>query len=318
MNWKAFTTAYLTFSKNDRIAVLLFVVAFLALYGAPRMLPKAAPNAVQEDTTLSRLLQTATEQAQNEENNKPENDISAFTYEVSKNSDFAEGALFAFDPNTLPAEGWKKLGLRDRTVKTLLNYRNKGGHFYKHEDLKKIWGLPDGFYERVKDYIQIADTKKEYTANTNPSASSGQAFFKTPYAKTERKIAVVDVNAADTAALIALPGIGSKLAQRIVAFRNKLGGFYTTEQIRETYGLPDSTFEMLKPYLQVHGDLKKFNLNTATKDELKTHPYIKWALANAIVEYRNQHGLFKNLDELKNIMLVDAETYSKIAPYLSL
>src|SRR6476620_4474232 len=210
------------------------------------------------------------------------NNIEAYRYETSKNTEVPASAVFNFDPNTLDADGWKKLGLRDRTVQTILHYREKGGHFYKPEDVQKIWGLPNGFYDRVKNFIQIAEIKKENAPNTN--------FFKTPYEKPEHKLAVVDVNSADTSALIALPGIGSKLAQRIVNFRDKLGGFYSVDQIAETYGLPDSTFQKLKPYFGVHGVLKKLNLNTATKDDLKTHPYIRWNLANAIVEYRNQHG----------------------------
>lgn len=307
MSWKEFVSGYLTFSKKDRIAVVLFLSIIVIAYSLTFVFPKSAPVAIGEDTVLSRLLDTAAQLAAAKKLNEPE-EVGALRYEVSKKSGFSEGLLFHFDPNTLDAAGWKKLGLGDRTIKTILNYRSKGGHFYKHEDLKKIWGLPDGFYERVQDYIQIAETKKESASN----------FSKTTYEKKSRTIAIVDVNKADTTELIALPGIGNKLAQRIIAFRNKLGGFYTVDQIGETYGLPDSTFQKLKPYLQVHGVFKKFNINTATKDELKAHPYIKWHLANAIAAYRNQHGDFKKLEDLKNIVLIDETTYNKIAPYLSL
>lgn len=310
MNWKTFAADYLTFSKKDRIAALVFAGAILLMYLLAHAFPKAAPVAVLEDTVTAKLLDSAIQLAQTHKEESAEDNVSQYGYEVSKKSEIIEGNLFAFDPNTLDAAGWKSLGLRERTIKTILAYRSKGGHFYKNADLKKIWGLPQGFYERVQEYIEIANDKKEYAANTN--------FFKTPYEKKSRTITVVDVNTADTSALIALPGIGSKLAQRIIAFRNKLGGFYTTDQIGETYGLPDSTFQTLKPYLQVHGVLKKFNINTATKDELKIHPYIKWNLANALVEYRNQHGPFKKLEDIKKIVLIDETTYQKLAPYVEL
>ena len=76
---------------------------------------------------------------------------------------------------------------------------------------------------------------------------------------------------------------------------------------------------MLRPYLQVNAAaVKKINLNTATKDELRAHPYIKWQLANAIVEYRARHGAFNSIEDLKNIMLVDEVTFQKIAPYFAL
>jgi competence protein ComEA len=308
MMWRKFIADYLTFSRKERIAVLVFCSVTLLFYLTTQLYPKPSVTAIQEDTTLAKLLDTAKQLAQ-AKGTSTENELIDYPYEGLKKLPEPAGTLFNFDPNTLDVAGWKRLGLRDRTVKTILNYRSKGGHFYKREDLKKIWGLPDGFYERVQEYIQIADAKKE---------APDQNFFKTPYDKKERTIAAVDVNKADTAALIALPGIGSKLAQRIINFRDKLGGFYTVAQIGETYGLPDSTFQKLKPYLQVHGGLKKLNLNSAGKDELKAHPYIRWNLANAIVEYRNQHGPFKDLDELKNSMLIDEATYARIFPYLTL
>lgn len=292
------------------MAVIFFCSSVLLLSLWPHIFSTQAKTALREDTALSKLLDTATQLARAMEETTPEKEVPDYHHELSKKSAFTEGVLFRFDPNTLDASGWEKLGLQDRTIRTILNYRSKGGHFYKEADLQKIWGLPEGFYEHVKDYIVIAGSRKEDASNHN--------IFKTSYEQTEREIAVVDLNKADTSALIALPGIGSKLAQRIVNFRDKLGGFYTAEQVRETYGLPDSTFQKLKPYLLVHGDFKKFNLNTATKEELKTHPYIKWNLANAIVAYRNQHGPFKKLEELKNIMTIDDETYNKIAPYLTI
>jgi competence protein ComEA len=65
------------------------------------------------------------------------------------------------------------------------------------------------------------------------------------------------------------------------------------------------------------GEIKKININTSTKDDLKKHPYIRWNLANAIVEYRSQHGNFETLQAIKNIPLITEDVFSKIAPYLT-
>ena len=64
--------------------------------------------------------------------------------------------------------------------------------------------------------------------------------------------------------------------------------------------------------------VKKININLATVDELKAHPYIKWNIANAIVEYRNQHGNYSGIDELKKIAIMTNEIYSRIIPYLAI
>ena len=312
MSWKDAAKDYLHFSKKDRIGGLIVI----GLIGLVCLLPvltarRADSNIIVANDILKDAIDTAVakrERTKESFYNNEEEHIST-NYEPKRVNTFVPGTLFTFDPNTLPADGWKRLGLNDKTIKTLINYRSKGGKFYKPEDLQKIWGLPDGFYDHVKSYMQIelqrnSFEKKDYVVGTYP--------------KRERKTYAVNINEGDTSAFIELPGIGSKLALRIVNFRDKLGGFYSVEQVGETYGLPDSTFQKIKDYLQPGGTIKKININAATKDELKVHPYIKWNLANAIVEYRNQHGGYKSLDELKNIVLIDEVVFSKIVNYLSL
>jgi competence protein ComEA len=127
----------------------------------------------------------------------------------------------------------------------------------------------------------------------------------------------IDINKADTTVWISLPGIGSKLANRIVNYREKLHGFISVEQVAEVYGLPDSVFQNIKPLLFVsENSIEKVNINTASKEELKS-PYINYNLANIIYQFRIQHGAYQSLEDLKKIMLIDEALYSKITPYLS-
>lgn len=302
---------YFVFTKKDRIASFAFVAIVAGCVFLPPLLAKPrAGFSLRQDSVL--LLSVDTLQARQvakKSHNRYEDEGHVYNrYDRSETKGFTAGELFAFDPNTLSLADWQRLGLNERTAKTILKYVSKGGKFYKPEDLQKIWSMPEGFYERVKDYVRITSVVRN-----NP------AYENKPYEREERKPLTININDADTIAFIALPGIGSKLSARIVAFREKLGGFYSVEQIGETWGLPDSTFQKIKPRFQVDGDkVRKMNVNTATKDELKVHPYIKWNLANAIVEYRSQHGAFKSLEELKNIVLVDEATFEKIKHYLLL
>jgi competence protein ComEA len=79
-------------------------------------------------------------------------------------------------------------------------------------------------------------------------------FVSEPVLKKGKTYSTININAADTSAFSTLPGIGSKLANRIITFREKLGGFYSANQVAEVYGLPDSTFLKIKPYLII-GDV---------------------------------------------------------------
>lgn len=306
MKPRQFTESYLRFSKRERIGILTIIVCVAIAYLLPRLFAKSEGVFIEKNALIATTIDTLKIKKTHEsEETIEEQTETAFQYEPSVKREFTNHTPFTFDPNILSKEGWQKLGLNERTIKTLINYRNKGGKFYKKEDLQKIWGLPDGFYDFVKDYISIrtsSSLEKKYTGALN--------------SETERKVWNIELNSADTIALVELPGIGSKLAQRIINFRDRLGGFYSIDQVGETYGLADSIFKKIKPYLHINGGVKKININTATRDELKLHPYIKWNLANILVEYRNQHGHYKSIEELKNISSIDATLFLKIAPYL--
>lgn len=312
MSWRKDLSGYFTFSRKDRIGILALISLVLIIILIPELFSRPpGPTQLVADSAFLKAIRTETQDKTPQQGVAPgPYRNKEFPFVASPESEYNEKAtLFPFDPNTLDLRGWKRLGLPDKTVRTINNYRLKGGKFFKREDLKKIWGLPPGFYERAETFIEIP--------TTSPSS-----FAKTGYVERSQRNEAhisIDINKADTSAFISLPGIGSILANRIIAFRTKLGGFYSVDQIGETYGLPDSTYRKIKTHLQVvENSWQMFNLNTATKEELRTHPYIRWNLANAIVEYRNQHGNFNTIEDLKKIALIDETTFKKITPYLSL
>jgi len=216
--------------------------------------------------------------------------------------------LFFFDPNTLSPEDWKKLGIRDKTIQTIQRYVSKGGRFRKPGDIEKIWGLREDEVKRLMPYVSI---KPENKANSIPGSFQKEKF--------RLEIQPFDINTADTSSFISLPGIGSKLAARIIAFREKLGGFYSVNQVAETYALPDSAFQKIRKYLFVKQPVvKQFNINLSAVAEMRSHPYLRQNLAAAIVEYRERHGNYKSVADIKKIMMVTDEIYEKLAPYLTI
>jgi len=225
--------------------------------------------------------------------------------------------LFKFDPNTATPEELKQLGFRDKTIQILSNYRNKGGKFREAYDLQKIYGLRPQEFERLKPFIVIGSNQARQISYTN---HNDKTFTNSvPNKDYKRKVVVIDVNIADTAAFQSLYGIGSKLAARIVNFRNKLGGFYSIDQVGETYGVPDSTFQKIKPYLKLSdGGIKKMNINTASYDELNAHPYVSSKLAFQIMKYRKENGGFNNLENLSELVAQTSDSFEKVVNYLTL
>jgi len=231
--------------------------------------------------------------------------------------DTHDGPLFAFDPNKITDLQWKQLGVKEKTILTIRRYLAKGGRFRKPEDIRKIYGIPPRKAEELLAWVQIQEPPEQTVYSPFSDKNGDVHRDRKPF--PDKPPPLVDINTADTSALIALPGIGSKLASRIILFREKLGGFYSTDQLAEVYGLADSVFEKIRPRLIMKSlEHRMININTVEERELATHPYVGKLLANAIVAFRKQHEPFTSVEELKNIHMLKEEVYMKLAPYLQI
>jgi competence protein ComEA len=299
--------------KERRGTIAIIALVLICLFSAQYIYPLLLNNKATPPGLMSGVADSLRSKAKDADYDYPE-DKSENNYRRTSedyNKPFT-GTMFYFDPNTLNTAGWQKLGVRERTIAGIQKYIAKGGRFRDAESLRKIWGLSDEEKDRLVPYVRIAQEEKSNNYSDHYEPYEKKVYEKVP-------VQPVDINTGDSAAFVGLPGIGAGFAGRILRFRNKLGGFYKTDQVGETFGLPDSVFQKIKPLLTISGDnIHKININTATNDELKAHPYIRWQLANVITEYKKQHGNFTSLEDLKKIMIIDEETYKKISPYLSL
>lgn len=290
-----------TFSKRERggiLALLILMVASMFIF----ILIDRFPSHQQVDYSEYE------KEIQSFEKQKQYSDDKSNGFKTTKNyskGNKMESKLFPFDPNSLPKDSFQLLGLSPKLSERIVKYRNAGGKFKKPEDLKKIYGFPQEKFNILADYIQIKNYPNINTENPSPSE------------KKEKSISKINLNTADTTELKSLKGIGSKLSNRIIKFRNNAGGFYSIEQLTEVYGLKPETLEQIRPFITVDDKYSKININTATAEQLKNHPYIyKWNIANAIVNYRTKHGKYNKLEDLKKTDLVTDEICRKIAPYL--
>ncbi len=199
-----------------------------------------------------------------------------------------------FDPNEVSAATLRGLGLPETVVRNWLRYREKGGRFYRRADVGKIYGMDSTLYRRLAPLVQVRN-------------SAGLPA---------RQPDTLDINRADSMAWRSLRGIGPYYARRIVGFRKSLGGFYSVEQVGETYSLPDSTFQSIRPRLRCSGAVRKININRVTADTLAAHPYLRWREARGIINYRDQHGSFSGPESLKRVLAVPTGKWDKLLPYL--
>ena len=313
--WKQFIKDYLSFSKGERRAVLVLLGLILLVFVLPYWWPAPKPAAPGSLSPQSLQRQTGQRQLGGAYTGSDSNNGHPLIYVSPVPA--IKTRLFYFDPNTLGAEGWKQLGLRDKTIQTILHYREKGGLFRRPEDMGKIYGLRPDEYTRLLPYVKMEQPVHTAQKETARAAYAPFKHYNYIYPSKPPVPRSIDVNTADTAAFIALPGIGSRLANRIVNFRDRLGGFYCVEQVAETYALPDSTFQQIKHILQCDSSaVHRININTADANTLKQHPYIRWNIANAIMAYRGQHGDYKNVEELLKIDIISPELLQKLRPYI--
>lgn len=326
--WRTVVKDYLTFTKRERTGLLILILLGVLIYFLPNFFkPKKTQvnkDAFEKEITQLKISVDTSHGYTNRYNNR--NDDESGDYFQPKhyydNKPNVKGELFAFDPNTIDEAGWRRLGIKDKTIGTIQKFMAKGFKFRKPEDIKRVYGISPEQADRLIPYIHIVATENNYHNYSSNSYAANKPEYSHsnpnyPASSAPYKPRIIEINEADTSAFISLPGIGSKLAMRIVNFRDKLGGFYSVNQVAETYGVPDSTFQLIKPRLQCNdAAVKKININEADVNELKSHPYIRYALANAIINYRKQHGNFKSVEDLRQIDIITEDVFKKIAPYL--
>lgn len=230
-----------------------------------------------------------------------------------KTAEKAPPMLFAFDPNTATETDFQRLGLPDRTIKSILNYRSKGGQFRKKEDLEKIYTLAPEDYTRIADYASFSGAQAAVNSPKPVTYAGGGAF------PTKTFAGAIDINRASLEDWRKLPGIGETRARQMVSYREKLGGFRSLDQVRELSGLPDSVYQAIRPHLALSSnDIRKINLNTASVDDLDAHPYVSKRQAALIVAYREQHGAFASVEDIGKMRAISDQSWlEKIRPYLS-
>lgn len=222
--------------------------------------------------------------------------------------------LVTFDPNTADAATLEGLGLARWQVKSILNFRAKGGEFRSPEDFARVYKLTANQYKRLRPYIRISaeyqSASRLLTGNENVIESEEDSYRQ--YAKIG-KGEYITLNQADTTMLRRVPGIGAYFARQIVNYEKRLGGYVEIDQLSEIDNFPEDA----KQYFQIDlGKVKKLNINKFSLAKLRAHPYINYYQARDIVEYRHKYGDIKSIEELKLSPYFTESDIKRIKPYI--
>ena len=300
--WKDFF--YFSLSERRAIYVLLVLIAVLiiAIIWTPTSGVQSVYDVAEADSLVLKLKQKE-ERKSFSKNERIQGTVPA--------------TLAPFEPNLADSIELLRLGLPSYVVNNVLKYRQKGGRFSTPESFARIYGLTEEKFKELKPYIYISKdfikkpeqrkflqerTKREHKMDSLPKS------FKYPEGT------LVDVNAADTTELKKIPGIGNGIARRIVAYRNRLGGFYSLEQLNEVEFV---SADLLKWFKLESDSIRKLPINRVGLDKLRAHPYINFYQAKVIVEYRRKRGEIKSLSQLSLYEEFTEKDLKRLSAYVS-
>lgn len=298
---------WLVFSRKSRRGIFVLLFIFIVVAVLPRIYRNHFmdnPLDVQIASLSLKEKESVTPEFENEFT-KQSKDIKkqnqkqkAFTYNIPSNP---------FDPNEYSFEDWKAIGFSDKQVHTILNYQQSGGEFKVKEDVKKLYVVDDNLYSKLYDLIDLPDS-----IGTNKNRNS------TRKPKVKRDIQI-NVNTATIEQLKEVEGIGPFFAEEIVKLREGYGGIHDLNQLLEIYRMDEEKLSLVKEnFIIKRADIKKININKATRKELNNHKEISWNVANSIVSMRETHGQFKRIDDLLKSVLIDQKKLKKLKPYLTI
>ncbi|MFT3993380.1 MAG: helix-hairpin-helix domain-containing protein [Dysgonomonas sp.] len=168
-------------------------------------------------------------------------------------------------------------------------------------------------FERFQEQLVDRETADQETVRMSKAAN----YHLYPYQEKLKKGETIELNKADTSSLKKIPGIGIGYANRIVKYRNLLGGYVSLSQLKEVYGLDDDLYEKITPYITIGGGVRKIEINTISFDDLKRHPYINYKQASIIVDLRERKGKIDSFDRLALLDEFSDHDIERLKYYLS-
>ena len=282
-------------SKRNRRGVLLLSAILLVIIYSPRILAGLTKNkhlkySIEElDLVEKEVLESRTTKKNSTINSKS----SRFVRPKKK-----------FDPNCYTKSEWISLGLSEKQADVVLRFTEHGVD--SNDDLQKIFVISDELFELIKDSTYY------------PSKIDRQGELNSKEQLVTIDKFIVDLNTATNEELIKLVGIGDYYAEKIIEYRNRLGGYNRPEQLLDLWKFTPEKLEKIKEQIVISGNVRKLNINLINYDDLVKHPYITGKIANSIVKMREQRKVYKKMEELLDSKLIDRELFDKLKPYLKI
>lgn len=321
----------INFTRKERLAILVLMVAVLII-SLQRYLPRDSKEQFsklkleeriepkdQDSTSFVQLDKSKSKTGQyksswsnqkkqntNFENSKKAERFKSKYKKKSFTQKESKRLTFKFDPNTISQDSLELLGFKKWVANNWVKFRSTGKKYHSTKDIYSIYGVDTSLVNQLNEFIEYPNYQKNAQAKD----------VKPSFVHSVETIKKVDLNNCDKEDLKAVPGIGPVFAGRILKFKEILGGYSEIDQLKNVYGITDSTYQIIKDYMELKTPPSQIMINVADKDVLGQHYMIGYKNAKLIISYRVQHGPFVNAEDFNKLMGLTMEEKQKIIPYL--
>lgn len=224
----------------------------------------------------------------------------------------AAAELFPFNPNDADSATLLRVGLKPWQVRNLLKYRRRGGRWRSADDFRRLYGLTEEEFQRLRPYIIIPPITEE-NKNSLVADISRRDSLRRIYPEKFAELTVLSLNAADTTLLQRIPGIGRYRAAQICRYRERLGGYISTAQLREIDDLPEGIEQWFE--IGAGETPRQIDVNKSDFKTLLRHPYLSYEQVSAIVRFRQKYGSLHSWSDLRNSPDFSEKDFQRLAPY---
>ena len=218
---------------------------------------------------------------------------------------------FPFNPNTADSMTLLRVGLKPWQVKNLMAYRRAGGRWKDADDFKRLYGLSDEEFQRLRPYVQIPPAVKEVYFTEHDRARQDSLHHLRPEKFTQ--LTVLDLNTVDTLTLRKIPGIGVGYSRSIVSYRERLGGFVSVAQLKDIEGLPARIEEWFSVEEQVA--VRTISINKSDFKTLVRHPYLSYEQVKVITTHIRKYGPLRSWKDLQLYPEFTPQDFERLSPY---
>ena len=198
-------------------------------------------------------------------------------------------------------------GFSPKQAEVVVRYRDASEGIHSAEHFKRCYVVSEEMAEKIVPYIIFSPKREAETMVAQPQSKS----------ETTAPKPLVDINRADSAALVAIDGIGPKSALEIIKYRKLLGGYHSVEQLSELKCITESNFEKILTKISCDSFvISKIDVNFASPKELERHPYVSAQTLRRIIKQRQLKGGWSRIEEMTEQNILSEEEAKRLAPYL--